>query len=198
MAGAAGWQRVRSRVDSTRYSNGRADRPPRSDRHRHLPKDQPVVGPILRPSERPATGSNLHSGAGTIMRYRFEERFAGCSGGEVTSDSTCTSPSARPELFMEAGTFSVSECVYTPGCRFPEHAHECAGFCMVLEGGFSQRHGRRTISCDQASLLFCPADAPHADVISTSGSRCPRTGGRGEPRTIAPIIAALEHEENGN
>jgi AraC family transcriptional regulator len=73
---------------------------------------------------------------------------------------------------MKAGSFRVSECVYTPGFRFPEHAHDRAGFCVVIEGGFSQRHGRRTISCDPASLLFCPADAPHADVISTRGSRC--------------------------
>lgn len=90
----------------------------------------------------------------------------------MTSDSICACPGARPELSMQAGTFSVSECVYTPDCQFPEHAHDRAGFCMVIEGGFSQRHGRRTISCDQASLLFCPAEAPHADVISSRGSRC--------------------------
>lgn len=90
----------------------------------------------------------------------------------MTPDPTYACPGARPELSMKAGTFSVSECIYTPGCRFPEHAHDRAGFCMVIEGGFSQHHGKRTISCDQASLLFCPAEVPHADVISARGSRC--------------------------
>jgi anti-sigma factor ChrR (cupin superfamily) len=56
-------------------------------------------------------------------------------------------------------SFDVAECEYRPDQRFPQHQHDRAGFCLVLDGGYEEHNGASTVRCESAALVFHLAGA---------------------------------------
>ena len=67
--------------------------------------------------------------------------------------------------------FTVSETVYDPGDRLPNHAHDIPYFCFVLKGRFSELRGLTSHECEAATLIFHPAGETHSDYFLVE-SRC--------------------------
>jgi AraC family transcriptional regulator len=67
---------------------------------------------------------------------------------------------------------TLAETVYTPGLHVPSHAHDHGLCCLVLRGSFTERLGRRTAACGTGTLLYHPADEPHAHDFDRGGGRC--------------------------
>jgi AraC family transcriptional regulator len=67
---------------------------------------------------------------------------------------------------------TLAETVYSPGLHVPAHAHDHGLCCLVLRGSFTERLGRRTTACGTGSLIYHPADEPHAHDFDAGGGRC--------------------------
>jgi AraC family transcriptional regulator len=72
----------------------------------------------------------------------------------------------------EVSGLTLAETVYTPRLHVPAHAHDHGLVCLVLHGAFTERLGRRTATLAPGSLLYHPADEPHAHDFSGGGARC--------------------------
>ena len=83
-------------------------------------------------------------------------------------DCTCGQTVAR----QATNCFDVAECEYSPDERIPQHVHERASFCLVLEGGYTEENSDATVHYDAATLVFRPAGDSHTNVISPRGSLC--------------------------
>ena len=68
--------------------------------------------------------------------------------------------------------FSLIETTYAPNLLVPKHAHECAYFCFVLPGTYTETYGRRTRACKPSTLIFHPPDEIHSDRFDNAGGRC--------------------------
>jgi AraC family transcriptional regulator len=66
---------------------------------------------------------------------------------------------------------TLTETVYNSNLKLPQHSHEQAYFCLVLKGTYTESYGRQARTCKTATLIFHPADEPHADHFH-SDSRC--------------------------
>lgn len=66
---------------------------------------------------------------------------------------------------------TLTETVYNSNLKLPQHSHELAYFCLVLKGAYTESYGRLARTCKPATLIFHPADEPHADHFHTD-SRC--------------------------
>ncbi len=66
---------------------------------------------------------------------------------------------------------TLTETVYNSNLKLPQHSHEQAYFCLVLKGMYTESYGRQARTCKTATLIFHPADEPHADHFH-SDSRC--------------------------
>lgn len=96
----------------------------------------------------------------------------GAETAQSREPACCDCACGRTVASVATATVDVSECEYQPDGHIPPHRHDRAGFCLVLEGGFEERVGGVSLRCDPAMLLFHPAGAVHANVISDRGSRC--------------------------
>jgi AraC family transcriptional regulator len=67
---------------------------------------------------------------------------------------------------------TLAETVYSPGLHVPAHAHDHGLCSLVLRGSFTERLGRRTAACGTGSLIYHPADEPHAHDFDAGGGRC--------------------------
>jgi AraC family transcriptional regulator len=70
------------------------------------------------------------------------------------------------------GGFSLTETIYAPNQLIPKHAHECAYFCFVLGGAYTETYESRTRKCKTSSLIFHPPDERHSDRFDNAGGRC--------------------------
>jgi AraC family transcriptional regulator len=66
---------------------------------------------------------------------------------------------------------TLAETVYRAGLHVPAHAHDHGLCCLVLRGSFTERIGRRSAACAAGSLIYHPADEPHAHDFDSSGGR---------------------------
>jgi AraC family transcriptional regulator len=66
---------------------------------------------------------------------------------------------------------TLAETVYKPGLHVPAHAHDHGLCCLVLRGSFTERLGRRSTACGTGSLIYHPADEPHAHDFDSVGGR---------------------------
>ena len=66
---------------------------------------------------------------------------------------------------------TLTETLYGPNLKLPQHSHEQAYFCLVLKGAYTESYGRQSRACKTATLIFHPADESHADHFHTE-SRC--------------------------
>lgn len=67
---------------------------------------------------------------------------------------------------------TLAETVYASGLHVPAHVHDHGLCCLVLRGSFTERLGRRTAACGTGSLIYHPADEPHAHDFDRGGGRC--------------------------
>jgi len=72
----------------------------------------------------------------------------------------------------EVAGFVLTDTLYTPHLKLPEHAHERACFSFVLQGGFTESSGRKIRSCLQASVIYLPPSEAHTDEFHSTGARC--------------------------
>ncbi|HKF55489.1 MAG TPA: AraC family transcriptional regulator [Blastocatellia bacterium] len=66
----------------------------------------------------------------------------------------------------------LCETVYGPRQDIPRHAHSDAYFCLVLQGSYTERSGRRTRECRTSTVVLHPAGETHSDVFDADGGRC--------------------------
>jgi AraC family transcriptional regulator len=71
----------------------------------------------------------------------------------------------------QVGGLTLAETVYKPGLHVPAHAHDHSLCCLVLRGSFTERLGRRSAVCVTGSLIYHPADEPHAHDFDSAGGR---------------------------
>lgn len=68
--------------------------------------------------------------------------------------------------------FVLSETRYAPGTRAPQHVHELAYFCLLLDGGYWEQYGHRCVTYEPLSVVFHPAEETHYGDVSPVGGRC--------------------------
>jgi AraC family transcriptional regulator len=86
-----------------------------------------------------------------------------------------------------ASGIELAELVYAERLQLPRHAHEHAGFCLVIEGSYIEGYGTRALQCRPDSVTFSPAGAEHRNTFEQQESRC---------LTIElpqPLLARLDH-----
>lgn len=73
---------------------------------------------------------------------------------------------------QKVAEFTVTENAYQPQARLPQHSHNQACFCLVLQGAYTEIYQRRTLTCEPLSLVFRPAGELHSDHFSSLKARC--------------------------
>jgi AraC family transcriptional regulator len=63
----------------------------------------------------------------------------------------------------------LSEIRHDGPRKLPTHSHERAFFCLLLEGGYAERFGRREVEYDPFTVAYHPSATTHADEIGRSG-----------------------------
>ncbi len=67
--------------------------------------------------------------------------------------------------------FRLIEAVYSPGFKTPEHSHQEAYFCLVLEGTSTQTYGRKTRIRSPLTTVFYPPGEVQSEQFGDSGGR---------------------------
>jgi AraC family transcriptional regulator len=68
--------------------------------------------------------------------------------------------------------FVLTEIIYAPALRLRRHAHERAGFCLVLQGNYTENYRNKTLACKPRTVTFSPAEEQHSNHFTDTGSRC--------------------------
>ncbi|HVT46056.1 MAG TPA: AraC family transcriptional regulator [Thermoanaerobaculia bacterium] len=71
----------------------------------------------------------------------------------------------------EAAGITVSRLDHRCGRRLPLHVHEQPYFSMVLQGGYREESGRRSIEYDPLTIVYHPPGTAHLDEIGPRGAR---------------------------
>ena len=53
--------------------------------------------------------------------------------------------------------------------KLPQHSHELAYFCLLLDGDYEERLGRKTVSYKPLTIMFHPPGTAHHDEIGNRG-----------------------------
>ncbi len=72
----------------------------------------------------------------------------------------------------EVSELTLMETAYAPCAVLPNHSHECAYLCLVLQGAYSEVYGNRTRVCKPSTLIFHSPDEVHSDHFHKAGGRC--------------------------
>lgn len=67
---------------------------------------------------------------------------------------------------------SLNEIEYPSNFKIEKHSHNFPLFYLVLEGSFTQFHGRKSLECFPLTLAFIPLDQVHSANIYGAGARC--------------------------
>ena len=59
---------------------------------------------------------------------------------------------------------SLAEAIYAPQLALPKHSHRHAGFCLILQGEYTESYGRTLLECKPSSVKFQPAGEVHSDL----------------------------------
>ncbi|HJW93742.1 MAG TPA: AraC family transcriptional regulator [Thermoanaerobaculia bacterium] len=71
-----------------------------------------------------------------------------------------------------AAGIDVTELTYSPGLELPPHAHERAGFCLVIDGSYIEGYGSRDLRCRASSVTFSPAGEEHRNHFDGAPVHC--------------------------
>jgi AraC family transcriptional regulator len=66
----------------------------------------------------------------------------------------------------------LTEAVYASRTELASHSHRHSGFCLVLQGDYTESYGRTRLHCQPLSVKFQPADEEHTDVYGNVDVRC--------------------------
>jgi AraC family transcriptional regulator len=66
----------------------------------------------------------------------------------------------------------LAEAVYASKLELPKHSHRHAGFCFILQGGYTESYGKELLECEPSSVKFQPAGEEHSDVYGNEMVRC--------------------------
>jgi len=66
----------------------------------------------------------------------------------------------------------LSETVHAPGQVLARHAHAAASLCLVLRGGFRERHGSRDADGAPSVLIARGPGVEHSDTFGAVASHC--------------------------
>src|SRR5437763_6062174 len=80
----------------------------------------------------------------------FEKLSPGCSLGKTLKS-------------LEVAGFIITENIHLAYSKLPEHAHENATFCFVLEGSYSEFHHKQKLICKPSTLTFSSSGEVHKD-----------------------------------
>jgi AraC family transcriptional regulator len=72
----------------------------------------------------------------------------------------------------QLGDLTLTDTSYSPRLRLYPHAHQCACFGFVLDGGFSERSPVGKLSVGGRAVFFRPPELVHEDRVSAAGARC--------------------------
>lgn len=67
--------------------------------------------------------------------------------------------------------FILTESAFDPHSRLPRHAHENSYFCFVLQGGYTERYGKREAVCRPSALTFRSSGQTHEDLVHDADTR---------------------------
>jgi AraC family transcriptional regulator len=71
----------------------------------------------------------------------------------------------------QLGAFRLSERLYPAYFQTPKHSHDCALFCFVVQGGYTETYGSKTRRCEPSTFLFHAPGESHAEQFHGSGGR---------------------------
>ena len=66
----------------------------------------------------------------------------------------------------------LAEALYASKLELPKHSHRHGGFCLILQGGYTESYGKTLLECSPASVKFQPAGEEHSDVYGSEMVRC--------------------------
>lgn len=66
----------------------------------------------------------------------------------------------------------LTETVFAPSFKIPEHIHANPCFFTVIRGGFTETYKTRSIECAPYSLMFQPPGEVHSDAVGNTAARC--------------------------
>lgn len=66
----------------------------------------------------------------------------------------------------------LAEAIYASKLELPKHSHRHGGFCLILQGGYTESYGRTLLECEPSSVKFQPAGEEHSDVYGSEMVRC--------------------------
>lgn len=66
----------------------------------------------------------------------------------------------------------LAEAVYASNLELPKHSHRHGGFCLILQGGYTESYGKTLLECAPSSVKFQPAGEEHSDVYGNETVRC--------------------------
>ncbi len=73
----------------------------------------------------------------------------------------------RVSRSREVAAVTLTETRYASGSKLPQHSHERAYFCFVLQGRFAEVYGNKSRACQPATLIFHPSGEAHWDHFQT-------------------------------
>lgn len=71
----------------------------------------------------------------------------------------------------ELAGFTLVETIYSPGFKMPHHSHELTHFSLVLQGGYTERYGRRSRAAEPSTLVIHPQNEDHSVNFDKAGAR---------------------------
>ncbi|HKR01157.1 MAG TPA: AraC family transcriptional regulator [Pyrinomonadaceae bacterium] len=69
-------------------------------------------------------------------------------------------------------SFMLTEIIYAPALKLRRHAHERAGFCLVLQGSYTENYSNKILACKPRTVTFSPAEEQHSNHFTDTGSHC--------------------------
>lgn len=58
----------------------------------------------------------------------------------------------------------LAETVYASKLELPKHSHRHGGFCLILQGKYTESYGKTLLECEPSSVKFQPPGEEHSDV----------------------------------
>jgi len=69
------------------------------------------------------------------------------------------------------GGLRLMENDYPANLRLARHSHACACFSLLLQGGYSEHYGQRSLDWRPSTVGFNPPDEQHSSHIDVAGAR---------------------------
>lgn len=94
-------------------------------------------------------------------------------GADHKIGSSCLTGCAAANLLRdrEAAGLRLTESAYTGRLRLPQHSHEQAHFCLLLQGTYEETNRRHTVVRKPGSLAFTESGTLHSNRIPRAGIR---------------------------